>query len=268
MTNYRCNWLADCDSLDWLTFSLIDCLSVCLSISQSVRLVCCLSAWLVFWTYRLTDRLTNIYFTVWLTDQPNILTDRPINWLTDCLTFWLSDCNDEEYCFFLYSIDIILVHYRLSLTFLTDCPYKSPVPIYTPGWKCHSQEYDTVTPALACLPALELVILWITCLKPTCVLCLFHKKIKVTSVVIFFCFDQEIPREPWSLIKMPLQCCLVLCILLKRYFLYFYKTLYMCTFWLSVILYLTIRLRAWVFYKWIVNFAAPHWLSLMENEVE
>ena len=32
--------------------------------------------------------------------------------------------------------------------------------------------------------------------------------------------------------------------------------------------YLTIRLRAWVFYKQIVNEAQPSWLSLVENEGE
>ena len=32
--------------------------------------------------------------------------------------------------------------------------------------------------------------------------------------------------------------------------------------------YLTIRLRAWVFYVQIVNEAQPSWLSLVENEGE
>ena len=31
--------------------------------------------------------------------------------------------------------------------------------------------------------------------------------------------------------------------------------------------YLTIRLRAWVFYEQIVNEAQPSWLSLLEKEV-
>ena len=42
--------------------------------------------------------------------------------------------------------------------------------------------------------------------------------------------------------------------------------------WLAIYtlltIYLTIRLRARVFYKQIVNSAAPRWLSLVENEGE